>query len=312
MISKEALENVLDQFVRDFIPAMQRWRYHLILAKGGIEYPHLSEQSMLGHVVNGVFALARLLRFVIQKNILVVGLDEQTLRKAFALVPVHDAHKLGGFELMGKSEFSIPLERLQEEYTKLGLNRFADVDAHLMRAANVSKRSSYQGDLVLSEDKGSLLWLLVRLADTMASMVHLQELGTLEGYLKQLAPDFAPKGGRFRLYSHEVRDVRGVLTNLVHSVVAQRLEAEYEFYPLLFFATGTLYLGPSQLPDFDRPIFIHEVVEGVMGGMISQVGAEAKMFVQEGGIRRKERDFQLMCTPLLIPLYSWRFLTRRS
>src|SRR5262245_5401176 len=127
MLSKETLEEVLDQYVRDFIPAMQRWRYHLILAKGGIEYPHLSEQSMLGHVVNGVFALARLIRFVVEKEILVFGLDEQTVRKAFALIPIHDAHKLGDFEQMGKSEFSIPLGRLQEEYTKLGLDRFANV-----------------------------------------------------------------------------------------------------------------------------------------------------------------------------------------
>jgi CRISPR type I-D-associated protein Csc3/Cas10d len=235
MLSKETLEEILDQYVQDFIPAMQRWRYHLILAKGGVEYAHLSEQSMLGHVVNGVFALARLLRFVIGKKILVVGLDEQTLRKAVALVPVHDTHKLGGFEPMGKSEFSIPLERLQEEYTKLGLDRFADVDAHLMRAANVSKRSHYQGDILLGEGKGSLLWLLVRLADAMASMADLREVATLEGYLRQLAPEFASREGKFRLYSHEVRDVRGVLTNLVHSAVAQRLEAEYGFYPLLFF-----------------------------------------------------------------------------
>jgi len=149
MLSKESLEEALDQFVQDFIPAMQRWRYHLLLAKGGIEYPHLSEQSMLGHVVNGVFALARLIRFVIERKILVVGLDEQTVRKAFALLPIHDAHKLGDFEQMGTSEFSIPLARLQEEYTKLGLDRFTNVDPHLMRAANVSKRSPYQGDIRL-------------------------------------------------------------------------------------------------------------------------------------------------------------------
>jgi len=292
MLNKQSLEEALDQFVQDFIPAMQRWRYHLILAKGGIEYPHLSEQSMLGHVINGVFALARLLRFVVERKILVVGLDEQTVRKAFALIPIHDAHKLGDFEQMGKSEFSIPLNRLQEEYTKLGLDRFANVDPHLMRAANVSKRSPYQGDIILSEEKGSLLWLLVRLADSMASMADLRELGTLQGYLKQLAPEFAPRGGRFRLYTHELRDIRGVLTNLVHSVVARRLETEYEFYPVLFFTTGSLYIGPGQLPSFDRSVFINSAVDGVLEGVIEQGGAQAKTFVQEGGIRREKYDFQ--------------------
>jgi CRISPR type I-D-associated protein Csc3/Cas10d len=263
MLTIEVLENVLDQYVQRFIPAMQRWRYHLILAKGGMEYAHLSEQSMFGHVVNGSFSLARLLRFVAEKKLPIYGLNELTIRQALALYTIHDTHKLGGFEKMGGSEFSLPLERLREEYNKLGLDQFADVDEHLMRAANVSKRSQYQGDILLGEEKGSLLWLLVRLADTMASMVNVREIGTLEGYLRQFAPEFASRMGRYGLYSHEVRDVRGVLTNLVHSAIAQRLEAENGFYPLLFFATGTLYLGPNQSPNFDRPTFIDSMVESV-------------------------------------------------
>ena len=193
VLTKEDLEGILDQYVQSFVPAMQRWKYHLILAKGGMDYAHLSEQSMLGHVVNGIFSLARLLRFVLEKKLSIYSLNEQTLRKTFALYTIHDTHKLGGFEQMGGSEFSIPLERLLEEYNKLGLNQFADVDAHLMRAANVSKRSQYQGDIMLGEEKGSLLWLLVRLADTMASMVDTRETGTLEGYLRQLAPEFASR-----------------------------------------------------------------------------------------------------------------------
>jgi CRISPR type I-D-associated protein Csc3/Cas10d len=260
MLTTEVLENVLDQYVQSFIPAMQRWKYHLILAKGGEEYAHLSEQSMLGHIINGAFSLVRLLRFVAEKKLPVYGLNEQTLRKALALYTIHDTHKLGGFEKMGGSEFSLPLERLQDECHKLGLNQFADVDAHLMRAANVSKRSQYQGDILLGEEKGSLLWLLVRLADTMASMANPRETGTLEGYLRQLAPEFASRSGRFCLYAHEVRDVRGVLTNLVHSVIATRLEAKYEFYPLLFFATGTLCLGPNPPPNSDRPTFIDSIL----------------------------------------------------
>ena len=47
MLTKEDLEDILDQYVQSFVPAMQRWKYHLILAKGGMDYTHLSEQSML-------------------------------------------------------------------------------------------------------------------------------------------------------------------------------------------------------------------------------------------------------------------------
>jgi CRISPR type I-D-associated protein Csc3/Cas10d len=317
VLTKKDLEDVLDQYVQSFVPAMQRWKYHLILAKGGMDYSHLSEQSMFGHVVNGIFSLARLLRFVLEKKLPIYSLNEQTLRKAFALYTIHDTHKLGDIEQMGGSEFSIPLERLMEEYNKLGLNQFADVDAHLMRAANVSKRSQYQGDIMLGEEKGSLLWLLVRLADTMASMVEARETGTLEGYLRQLAPEFASRMGRFCLYSHEVRDVRGVLTNLVHSVIAQRLEVEHGFYPLLFFTTGTLYLGPTQIPNFDRSAFIDSTVESILEETVKQGRTEAKTFVKEGGLRPKEHDFQSYVytfadAPLLLELVCEETLNAKS
>jgi hypothetical protein len=73
---------------------MQRWKYHLILAKGGEEYAHLSERSMLGHIINGVFSLARLLRFAAEKKLPVHGLNKQTLRKALALYTIHEKKEM--------------------------------------------------------------------------------------------------------------------------------------------------------------------------------------------------------------------------
>jgi len=265
MVRLEDLEQTLDEYVQKVIPAMYRLRYHLILAKGGPDYSHLSEQSMFTHIINGTFGLARLLRFIIERSILIPHLDKLALRKAFALYILHDVHKfVSEEERLGSSEFSIPLERLREEYQKLGLMEFAELDEHLIRAVNVSKRSHYQGDIILSKEPSSFLWLLVRIGDTLASMRNLQETGTLEGYLKQLAPDFAPRGGKYRLYFHEIRDVRGVLSNLVHSLIARRLEAEHGCYPWLFFATGTLYLGTYQRAGLDRPTFIETMVNDIL------------------------------------------------
>jgi len=192
------LEQILDEYVQKVIPAMYRLRYHLILAKGGPDYPHLSEQSMFTHVINGTFGLARLLRFIIDRRILIPHLDEVALRKAIALYTLHDVHKfVSEEERLGSSEFSIPLERLRKEYQELGLVEFVELDEHLIRAVNVSKRNHYQGDILLSKEPRSFLWLLVRIGDTLASMRNLQETGTLEGYLKQLGPDFAPTGGKY-------------------------------------------------------------------------------------------------------------------
>ena len=288
----QAVEDTLREYVNKFVPAMLRWRYHLILAKGGPDYPHLPEQSLFAHIVNGAFALVQLARFLVEREVLVTWLDEQTLRKALALYSVHEVHKLSDFEKLGQSEFGIPLERLREEYDHLGLREFADVDEHLMRAANVHKRSRYQGDLLLGGDDGSLLWILVRIADSLASIKGLDEArSSLTGYLKSLGPAFAPTSppGRYALYYHELKDVRGVLTHLIHQAVAKRLEQEYEFFPLLYFATGTLYLGSTQVKDLDREVFIQDVIDEVLGSLArysSDAGAA------KDGLRRQKYDFE--------------------
>jgi len=175
MLTLEALERVLSEYVDRYVPAMLRRGYHLLLAKGGKDYQHLPEQSLFTHIINGVFGLARFLRFVVEQGIPIHGLDEAALRKAIALYTVHEVHKLPDVEPIGSTEFAIPLERLREEYEALGLRDFADVDEHLMRAANVHKRSTRHGDLLLTlEENAPLLELLVRLADGLASIKSLE------------------------------------------------------------------------------------------------------------------------------------------
>ncbi len=292
MLTQETLANILDDYTQSIIPAMYRQRYHLRLAKGGPDYAYLPEQSFFVHVVNGVFGLAQLLKFIVQQRIIVRGLDEPIVRKAIALFCVHDVHKLGEFELLGKSEFSIPLERLRREWEALGLSAFAgDVDEHLMRAANVSRRSRYQGDQLLSDDPGTgKLWLLKSIADNIASSKNpIEAVSSLEGtnYLKSLAPEF---GTDWRLYAHELRDIRGVLTNLIHSATAAQLEQRFRFFSLLYFPTGTLYVGPKRIEGFERDKFIERLVEDVLRGMIPSSDVQKSSAAE--GLRRERFDFQ--------------------
>ncbi len=279
------IQDVLGDYIQHFVPAMQRLGYQTTLAKGGPEYPHLPEQSMFTHVINGVFGLMHLLSIILREKIPLPHLDEITLRKALALYTIHDVHKIPGFQKIGSSEFAIPLERLRDEYNRLGLKAFADIDEYLMRAVNVSKRSQYQGDILLAEEEGSFLWLLVRIADTIASMVNVHESDTLMNYLKQLAPEL---GAHYRLYYHEIRDVRGVLTNLIHTVVACRLE-QLGLHPLLFFANGTLYLGPKQVGHLERDQFLDDVASEVVK-IMAQYGQESEAAVE--ALRHRKYDFE--------------------
>jgi len=291
MLTLSNIEKALDEYVEHFIPAMLRWQYHLTLVKGGPDYPHLSEQSHFAHIVNGVFGLTELVKFIGGEKIFVAGLDDSTFRKALALYTVHEVHKDNGVTLLGKSGFSIPLERLREEYGRLGLDKFAEVDEHLMRAANVHKRSTKHGDLLLSDENGSLLWLLVRLADTFASVKSPEEArSSLMVYLPKLGPAFAPKSppGKYALYYHEIKDVRGVLTNTIHQAVAQQLQQEFGLWPLLYFATGTLYLGPSTAAMGQQ--FFKGIVDRVLGSLIDY--GKGNDSAARSGLRQTYYDFE--------------------
>lgn len=291
MLQIETIEDVLSEYVEHFVPAMLNWQYHLTLVKGGPDYPHLPEQSHFAHIVNGIFGLTELIKFITTRKVFVSGLDEPTFRKVLALYTVHEVHKASNLERIGLSEFSIPLERLQQEYERLGLDQFAQVDEHLMRAANVHKRSTKHGDLLLGAENGALLWLLVRLADTFASIKSLEESrSSLMTYLPKLGPAFAPKSptGKYALYYHEVKDVRGVLTNTIHQAVAQQLQKMFGLYPLLYFATGTLYLGPK-IADFDRAASIEGVIDCVLA-TLTRSGDSVDAI--KGGLRRQKFDFE--------------------
>ncbi len=260
--------------------------------KGGPEYQHLPEQSHFSHIINGIFGLARFLRFAVEHGIRLPSLDETQARQAFALFTVHEMHKDHKVEKLGGSEFSVPLAHLRAEYSALGLESFAQVDDHLMRAANVHKRSKSHGDLLLSDDpQAARLWLLVRIADTFASVKSPSEaIASLQSYLADLSQVFIPQAstGKFALYYHEVRDVRGVLTNAIHQAVAAELAARYDLFPLLYFATGAVYIGPNGLSQTDTTELLPSVADAVLKGLTagSDTGAA------RDALRRQKFDFQ--------------------
>ncbi|MBC7227426.1 MAG: type I-D CRISPR-associated protein Cas10d/Csc3 [Thermoflexales bacterium] len=294
MLTQSDIAEILSDYVETVVPAMWRRAYHLVLVKGGPEYPHLSEQSHFTHIVNGVFALARLLEFIARENVAPSRLDGSVLRKALALYTVHEVHKDREVERGSLSEFDLPLERLREEYRALGLEGFAGtVGDHLLRAANVHKRSSRHGDLLLADDPDAQrLWLLVRIADAMASSQTPEEAArSLQGYLTDLAgPAFAPQSppGRFALHFHELRDVRGVLTNAVHEAIARYLEANPGFFPLLFFATGTLYLGPARVAEEVADGLVPAVAEAIIQSLAR--GTDATTI--RTALRAEKYDFE--------------------
>lgn len=289
----DQIEEVIGKYLEDCYPAMMQENYHLRLAKGGPDYPHLPEQSLITHVLNGVLGLVRLVKFLVVNDVQLRYLDTDFIRKAIALYTLHDFHKVSTDEKLDGTEFSIPLEQFEAEFQKLNLEGFAKVDTHLMRAANVHKRSSRQGDLLLTGDAlAKQLYIFVRIADTMASVTSpVEATSSIQHWLKNLGPEFIPKLDGYTLFWHQLTDIRGVLTNLIHDAVSQEVEGHGAF-PLLFFSTGTIYIArQSQVAQIERSALLSSITDMVLAGLSTSDPSEAKSIAQDG-IRPTKYDFQ--------------------
>ncbi|MGQ9632199.1 MAG: type I-D CRISPR-associated protein Cas10d/Csc3 [bacterium] len=277
---------VLNEYVEKVIPKMIDAGYSLKLAKGGAGYEHLPEQSLFSHIVNGVFGFSRLWGFLDEHKIFSdeKRYNEKMYRKFLSLYTTHDMHKTED-EKLGASEFSVNQDAIEREIRTLGLDGFAETNWHDHRAAMTHDRSVKQGDRLLGSEGIDQLVEMVRVADTMASIETPREIVSLQNHLKDLSKVLATN---YRLYFHELADIRGVLTNQIHDAVAEILRG-YDFFPLLFFASGVIYLGPKALKNLERRAFIPGVVEKILGRLTPSSESSVE---PEGAYRNTSYDFE--------------------
>ncbi len=225
------------------LPKMYEAGYHHYPAKSP-EYGY-AEQSLLAHIMNGIYGFTTLCKYFEQKQM--YSVNEQDYRRFLCLYTTHDLHKLvPGIQ----GTFDIPLERYQEEITKLDLGKIAATTPIEHRAASVHSSSSQSGDRkqCLLESHIDKLCNWVYIADALASMTDPAEYrhndrNSLKKKLDDLSPSIAQDCD---FYYHKISEYRGVSSNLLHQAVSQQL-AEYQLSPLLYFPQGTLYLGPKNI-----------------------------------------------------------------
>lgn len=279
------LQDILQEYIEQIMPQMIRQEFHLALVKGGKEYPHLPEQSHFAHIINGVFGLSRLLIYLEEKKIF--SMSAKQYKRVLSLYTAHDLHKTE--TTMDGSGFAVSLSDIEKAVKALNLDQFAETTLEEHRAANVHFRSSHKADFIAAFADDLRVWTLVRIADAMASMTCAgtsSALGTLKRYLGELSSDLLL---HYSLYYHELNDVRGVLTNLLHSLVSKSLYQKLHLFPLLFFPDGVIYLGPKNLSEFDRNRYIHFLSQNLLSAGLSTL--EARDQAREG-MRTTKYDFQ--------------------
>jgi hypothetical protein len=207
---------------------------------GGKEY--LTDQSLYVHIVNGVFAVTRLLDYLAREGL--YQLTEEEYRAVIAIYSIHDLHKDPSAERGGRREFDITLNAVFKEAEALGLLHFAEVSVVQMRIGMMHLNKKMVGDYSDAPPQTSKLINIVRLADTLASMQEpaQENYRGLIHHLNSLSPQLV---GRYQFYYHELNEYRGISTQMLHLIVSEILEKHYRCYPLLFFANGVLYLGPA-------------------------------------------------------------------
>jgi hypothetical protein len=251
------IEGVLRDYVGRILPRLWKRGYHLKLAKGGINYPHLSEQTMLAHVLNGAFGFSRLWAYLDREGVL--PYDEAQHRQFLSLWTTHDLYKLVS-ERLGSSTFSLSEQTIKEEIAALGLQEFAETTWRQHRIAMVGDPSPYHGDLALCPPGTQQVLDMVHVADALASITSPRETSGVWSDLLKLSPKLED----YTLYWHELPDVRGVLTNQIHRATTEVLEQRYDLFPILFFATGVLYIGKKGVSDVDRTELCRKIADEVL------------------------------------------------
>lgn len=229
------------------------------------------DQSMLVHVLNGVFAITRLVTYLQREG--VYELDETSFRRALALYTTHDLHKVSDLDKGNRGEFDLPLAAVDKEMRALGIAGFASTTPEEHRLAMVHTQSPKVADYQGAATGTSAIIGLVRLADALASMTNARDYTTAQNYLKGLSWQVA--SGGYRFFFHEVDDYRGLSTLLVHKAVADVLWEALRLFPLLFFPNGVLYVGKNPDPGVDVGELRERVTRRFFGAVRGSAGGEA-------------------------------------
>lgn len=210
------------------------------------------DQSLLNHVRNGVFFLCRLNN--VAENLGVRTLTDAELRKAVAMFVAHDLHKTR--ETDAEGEFDIPRSTVSDFVEETGLDSFApDLTVDDYWSCACAHHDTWNAKSERVTVSFTELQAYVRLADAFASTA-LPEDAVDKRTLETVDDVFY---GELDLHYHQLTDVKGVLTNLLNTSVADRLQQDgYEL--LTIYQDGCVYASEAgtERPPLDEA-FLREL-----------------------------------------------------
>ena len=297
---------ILKEYLRDYaVGAMlqEGWAFKPAKSYGWKEAARGADfhvdQPLRTHILNGLFALTRLLEYLGKHGY--YTLSEADFRRTLVLHTLHDAYKdpTLSHTRLGKSDFSVPLDKLGALYEHMGLHNFVELTPADLRAASVALLSPKVGDIAAGTAGVTHLCTLVHLADSLASQQTARDYRSAENRLREISKGDAVlerNDARIRrrlgeeamsnnalpelvFYYHELDDYRGLSTLLIHQATEELL-APAGLTPLLYFANGVLYVGPKGIEI--NPDDLREKIAQRLFMKIREEGGAQKLTVAKG------------------------------
>ncbi len=250
---------VLQDYVEIVGPRMQK-EYTLRSAKGSSvgKYAHNADQSMLTHVLNGVFPTLQIVRESeadlsdIEKHIYLIA---YTLHDLDKLVNVR---KLSVANANEKREFYGYLdewvERLHFDNFCSEYNTYREDIGYLILNTQVKYGADLNPqnfDRQLLGNRHEFLKRMCRFSDLIAyfmknpaSFLERRDISESLTHLSR---------GKLVFAYHKVSENRGMLTNVINNAVLAEMRDNFGWKPFLFFPTGVTYLRSRNLADKALP-----------------------------------------------------------
>ncbi len=279
----EAGDTVTGAFIEAMLPGMME-AYAEKSAKGGEhstrekdrreKFEKNYDQSMVSHLLNGIFPTMRLLAWLEMLQSGAVTFTDQEKRIYILAYLMHDIDKIEDLRtletttradidtakalienqllLCNACEFFPDFSTYLEDITYLVVNTQQKYGTHL---------HTYLWELQLQERRLLLLRRLCTYSDQIAYLVSspsaiVLETETLNTILAELSDD------ELIFAYHQLREVRGLLTNVINNGLVELFRAgrERDVWPYLFFSDGVVYI---QRKTSQLTISSEQIVEAV-------------------------------------------------
>jgi hypothetical protein len=242
------------------------------------------DQTLRNHLMNGA-AFGSRINYALSKLGDGAALSKRELKIALALYAVHDAHKTEQAQKRREEKFpsrndadkDISDAELRDLITTLRLDSFVGVEGEddaadiqigfneYLAAALATEKSSGRHNSVYSREFAHKYRAWVRLMDAAAGWSSPTEYSSLERRINEISEEVS-------LHSHYLRDTKGITTNILTKMLADRAR-DAGAIPVVYFGDGALYLTQGNDLDGIALLFPDEsdVPESFYGDYLAEV-----------------------------------------